>query len=54
MKLIGNLLMTVTLLVGLLAAATSYLAPVDRDPDGWIDYIDTSGETNTLLPSVGA
>jgi len=45
MKLIGNLLMTVCLLVGLLAAATSYLAPLDRPADGWIDYINTSGET---------
>lgn len=35
MKLIGNLLMTVTLLVGLLAAATSYLAPVKMADASW-------------------
>ncbi len=44
MKLIGNLLMTVTLLVGLLAAATSYLASVEQPADAWIDYINTSGK----------
>lgn len=44
MKLIGNLLMTVTLLAGLLAAATSYLAPVTSPEDSWIDYINTSGK----------
>jgi len=48
MKLIGNLLMTVTLLVGLLAAATSYLAPVDQPADAWTDYINTSGDTEYI------
>ncbi len=48
MKLIGNLLMTVTLLVGLLAAATSYLAPVSAPADSWTDYINTSGETEYI------
>ena len=44
MKLIGNLLMTVALLVGLLAAATSYLAPVDLTDDAWIAGTDASGQ----------
>ena len=35
MKLIGNLLMTVCLLAGLLAASTSYLAPVSRADSSW-------------------
>ena len=46
MKLIGNLLMTVTLLVGLLAAATSYLASVDAPESAWQAGADEYKRTN--------
>ena len=56
MTLIGNLLMTVTLLVGLLAAATSYLAPVKMADAAWRIGTDESGQPEYLRSSapVGA
>jgi hypothetical protein len=48
MKLIGNLLMTVTLLVGLLAAATSYLAPIRMADASWQVGTDDDGNPNYL------
>ncbi|MCB9837908.1 MAG: hypothetical protein H6813_01085 [Phycisphaeraceae bacterium] len=49
MKLIGNLLMTVTLLAGLLAAATSYLAPVGMPDNAWQTGVSDSGQTEYLI-----
>lgn len=54
MKLIGNLLMTITLLVGLLAAATSYLAPANMADAGWKAGTDATGKTEYLLTSAPA
>ena len=50
-KLIGNLLMTAALLVGLLAAATSYLAPVGLADAAWTSGTDASGQTEYVRTS---
>ncbi|MHC4975687.1 MAG: hypothetical protein ACYTF7_03665 [Planctomycetota bacterium] len=51
MKLIGNLLMTLGLVVGLLAASTSYLVPADRPDSSFIKSTNDDGTNEYLTVS---